>query len=112
MRRSLQSVRGPSQWLTWIGVFVLLTAGSIQACHVCGLDGLLSAQHSISLQVSAGSSGSICPICLSSQPATSASSIEHHGPALALTPFIISDASSFYPAEAIFSLSIRPPPAH
>ncbi|HEV2112609.1 MAG TPA: hypothetical protein VGR50_00595 [Terriglobales bacterium] len=90
---------------------MVLIAASVQTCHVCGLEGLAASHRSIDLQTQAAPQGGICPICLSSQPATSTAPVMALGPVLAITMVDASAASSFDPAETQFSLYTRPPPA-
>lgn len=111
MRQDFQSAYGPGRLLAWIGIFIVLVAGSVQACHICGLDGGDAAPHTFAQQVASSSAPNFCSICLSTQPATSAVPVMAQAPAQAIEMVAVSAPTSFYPNDRLFSLYIRPPPS-
>lgn len=96
----------------WACLFLLLVVSSVQACHVCGLEGTSQQPHSLSAQQATTSSSDVCLICLSSQPASARASLAGlsilfvpKATAVAQQPLLLS-------AETLFALYIRPPPSH
>src|ERR1051326_5262212 len=111
MFSSPQLADRPRRIGAWVSLFLLLVVSSVQASHVCGLEGASSQPHSLNAQLTAASSSDVCLICLSSQPASARAALAGlsilfipKATAVAHQPLLLS-------IETLFALYIRPPPS-
>ena len=112
MRSMAQSAKQPSRWIACLAIFMVLLAGSVQVCHVCGLDGVGSSTHTVNKVGSLSDTGGLCPICLSSQTASAPVALLTLAPKYAPVAAAILPAIFLQDSEPQFALSIRPPPLH
>jgi hypothetical protein len=112
VKRLFQPANQPSRFLTWLGIFVVLVAGSVQASHICGLGISDGQQHSVNTPGPVTSPTGICPICVSSQPATSTAPALASAPTMLPAVTLVAVPQSFHSSERQFALYTRPPPLH
>ena len=101
---------GARRAILWACLLVFLLASTVQACHFCGLPGA-NGDYSVSTPGPATQSGSLCPICLSSQPASAPATLVSLLPRFAAAPKAKPAEEVFRSGETLFALYIRPPPS-
>ena len=98
--------------IAFTAIFFVLLAGTVQTCHICGLEGTGNGPHKLTRLGQLTDTNGICPICLSSQTASSPVAMVVPEPVYSMVEAAVAPAFSFHSHPQLFALYIRPPPSH